>query len=84
MAILEKRILNNLRKMLTEAENKRNEVFLWDPIVQIGVACHLLGYDTGFMHTWRIREHIMIATEMLTGSRKTYGINLMIINLILC
>jgi len=48
MAILEKIILNNLRKMLTEAENKRNEVFLWDPIVQIGVACHLerevLGY----------------------------------------
>lgn len=37
---------------------------------------HLLGYDTGFMHTWRIREHVMVIAEMLTGSRKTYGINL--------
>ncbi len=59
-----------IRSIVLELERIHSHL-LW-----IGVACHLLGYDTGFMHTWRIREHIMIATEMLTGSRKTYGINL--------
>ncbi len=45
-------------------------------LLLLGVAFHLLGYDTGFMHTWRIREKIMYIAELLTGSRKTYGINL--------
>jgi Ni,Fe-hydrogenase III large subunit len=28
------------------------------------------------MHAWRIRERVMVLAEHLTGSRKTYGINL--------
>ena len=50
MAILANKVLNNLRKMLREADIKRSEVFLWDPIVQIGASCHLnnemLGYPS--------------------------------------
>jgi len=34
-----------------------------------------VGYDAGFMHAWRIRERVMVAAEVLTGSRKTYGVN---------
>jgi len=59
-----------IRSIVLEVERIHSHL-LW-----IGVAVHLLGYDTGFMHTWRIREHVMIIAEMLTGSRKTYGINL--------
>jgi Ni,Fe-hydrogenase III large subunit len=28
------------------------------------------------MHIWRIREQVMILAELLTGSRKTYGLNI--------
>ncbi len=59
-----------IRSIVLEIERIHSHL-LW-----IGVAAHLLGYDTGFMHTWRIREHVMVAAEMLTGSRKTYGINM--------
>ncbi len=59
-----------VRSIVLEVERIHSHL-LW-----IGVAAHLLGYDTGFMHTWRIREHVMVIAEMLTGSRKTYGINL--------
>ncbi len=59
-----------IRSIVLEVERIHSHL-LW-----IGVAVHLLGYDTGFMHTWRIREHVMVIAEMLTGSRKTYGINL--------
>ncbi len=59
-----------IRSIVLEVERIHSHL-LW-----IGVAAHLLGYDTGFMHTWRIREHVMVMAEMLTGSRKTYGINL--------
>ena len=59
-----------IRSIVLEIERIHSHL-LW-----IGVAAHLLGYDTGFMHAWRIREHIMVLAEFLTGSRKTYGINL--------
>lgn len=59
-----------IRSIVLEIERIHSHL-LW-----IGVAAHVLGYDTGFMHTWRIRELIMYVAELLTGSRKTYGINL--------
>ncbi len=59
-----------IRAMVLEIERIHSHL-LW-----LGVACHLLGYDAGFMHTWRIREAIMKLAEYLTGSRKTYGINI--------
>ncbi len=59
-----------IRSIILEIERIHSHL-LW-----VGVAAHLLGYDTGFMHSWRIREHVMYLAELLTGSRKTYGINL--------
>jgi len=59
-----------IRSIVLEIERIHSHL-LW-----IGVALHLLGYDTGFMHIWRVREKIMIIAELLTGSRKTYGINI--------
>jgi len=59
-----------IRSIVLEVERLHSHL-LW-----LGVAAHLLGYDAGFMHAWRIRERVMVLAEYLTGSRKTYGINL--------
>ncbi|HDI02277.1 MAG TPA: hydrogenase large subunit, partial [Ignisphaera sp.] len=59
-----------IRTIVLEIERIHSHL-LW-----VGVALHLLGYDTGFMHVWRIRERVMVLAELLTGSRKTYGINI--------
>jgi len=59
-----------IRTILLELERIHSHLLL------IGVAMHLLGYDTGFMHLWRIREAVMDLCEDLTGNRKTYGMNL--------
>ncbi|ALM75670.1 hydrogenase large subunit [Thermococcus barophilus] len=45
-------------------------------LLNFGIACHLVGFDYGFMHSWRIREDVMWLAERLTGNRKTYGMNL--------
>jgi Ni,Fe-hydrogenase III large subunit/Ni,Fe-hydrogenase III component G len=59
-----------IRSIVLEIERIHSHL-LW-----LGVAFHLLGYDAGFMHVWRARERVMWLAELLTGSRKTYGINL--------
>ncbi|AFK51421.1 Membrane-bound hydrogenase, subunit NuoCD [Thermogladius calderae 1633] len=59
-----------IRSIVLEVERLHSHLLL------LGVAFHLLGYDAGFMHMWRVRERTMVLAEMLTGSRKTYGINL--------
>ncbi len=59
-----------IRTIMLEIERIHSHL-LW-----IGVACHLVGFDTGFMHAWRIRERIMWLAERLSGNRKTYGMNL--------
>lgn len=59
-----------IRTLLLEIERIHSHL-LW-----LGVAFHLLGFDTGFMHAWRIREDVMDVAELLTGNRKTYGMNL--------
>lgn len=59
-----------IRSIVLEVERLHSHL-LW-----LGVAFHVVGYDAGFMHMWRIREKIMYLAELLTGSRKTYGINL--------
>ncbi len=61
---------NYIRSILLEIERIHSHL-LW-----MGVAFHLLGYDTGFMIMWRIREKIMDLAEELTGNRKTYGANI--------
>ncbi len=59
-----------IRSILLEIERLHSHL-LW-----FGVAFHLLGFDTGFMVAWRIREEVMRVAEALTGNRKTYGMNL--------
>jgi formate hydrogenlyase subunit 5 len=59
-----------IRTILLETER------LHSHLLNLGLACHFVGFDTGFMHFFRVREKAMKMAEMLTGSRKTYGVNL--------
>lgn len=45
-------------------------------LLNLGLASHFVGFDTGFMQFFRVREKAMTMAELLTGARKTYGMNL--------
>jgi len=45
-------------------------------ILWLGIAGHIIGFDTVLMQTWRIREPVMWLCELITGNRKQYGMNL--------
>jgi Ni,Fe-hydrogenase III large subunit/Ni,Fe-hydrogenase III component G len=57
-----------IRTIMLEVERLHSHP-LW-----VGLACHILGFDTLFMQAWRIREPIMWMAEKITGNRKTYGL----------
>jgi len=57
-----------MRTVMLEIERLHSHL-LW-----VGLACHLVGFDTLFMQSWRIREPIMWMAEKITGNRKTYGL----------
>lgn len=59
-----------IRSILLEVER------LHSHLLNIGLSSHFVGFDTGFMQFFRIREKSMTIAEMLTGARKTYGLNL--------
>ncbi|WP_460180275.1 NADH-quinone oxidoreductase subunit D-related protein [Thermodesulfovibrio sp. TK110] len=59
-----------IRSMFLELERLHSHL-LW-----IGLAAHIVGFDTLFMQSWRIREPVMYICEIITGNRKTYGINI--------
>ena len=59
-----------IRTILLELERIHSHL-LW-----LGIAGHILGFDTVLMQSWRIREPVMWACERMTGNRKTYGQNL--------
>lgn len=56
-----------IRTIMLEIERLHSHL-LW-----LGVVGHLIGFDTLFMHAWRVREPIMWLAERITGNRKTYG-----------
>ena len=56
-----------IRTIMLEIERIHSHL-LW-----LGLAGHLIGFDTVFMQSWRIREPIMWLGERMTGNRKTYG-----------
>jgi Ni,Fe-hydrogenase III large subunit/Ni,Fe-hydrogenase III component G len=56
-----------IRTIMLEIERVHSHL-LW-----LGVAGHLIGFDTVFMQAWRVRESMMWFGEKLTGNRKTYG-----------
>jgi formate hydrogenlyase subunit 5 len=45
-------------------------------LLNLGLVCHFSGFDSGFMQFFRVREKAMTLAELLTGARKTYGMNL--------
>jgi Ni,Fe-hydrogenase III large subunit len=45
-------------------------------LLWLGIAGHILGFDTVLMQAWRIREPVMWLCEKLTGNRKLLGMNL--------
>jgi len=57
-----------LRTLLLELERLHSHL-LW-----VGLACHIIGFDTMFMQCFRIREPVMWIAEKITGNRKTYGL----------
>ncbi len=60
-----------LRTLIGELERIHSHL-LW-----LGVAAHEAGFDTLFMFTWRDRETIMDALEMLSGNRVNYSFNIL-------
>ena len=42
-------------------------------LLWLGVATHMVGFDSGLMQFWRVRDRIMFLAELLTGNRKQYG-----------
>ncbi|KFX06648.1 hydrogenase 3 large subunit [Pectobacterium betavasculorum] len=59
-----------IRSILLEVER------LHSHLLNIGLSSHFTGFDTGFMQFFRVREKSMALAELLTGARKTYGLNL--------
>lgn len=59
-----------IRTILLEIERIHSHL-LW-----LGIAGHIIGFDTVLMQAWRMREPLMWACETITGNRKTYGQNL--------
>jgi Ni,Fe-hydrogenase III large subunit/Ni,Fe-hydrogenase III component G len=57
-----------IRTIMLEIERLHSHL-LW-----VGLAGHVLGFDTIFMQAFRIREPIMWIAEKITGNRKTYGL----------
>ena len=58
-----------IRMIVAELERLHSH-FLW-----LGVAGHMIGYDTLFMLSWRDREIVQDLSENITGNRVNYGIN---------
>ncbi|MBI4537531.1 MAG: NADH-quinone oxidoreductase subunit C [candidate division NC10 bacterium] len=57
-----------VRTIMLEIERLHSHL-LW-----VGLACHILGFDTLFMQSFRIREPIMWIAEKISGNRKTYSL----------
>ena len=58
----------HIRTIMLEIERLQSHL-LW-----VGLACHIVGFDTLFMQSWRIREPIMWIAEKISGNRKTYAL----------
>ncbi len=56
-----------IRVIVAELERLHSH-YLW-----LGIALHIIGHDSLFMHTWDDREAIMDILEELTGNRVNYG-----------
>ena len=57
-----------IRTIMLEIERLHSHL-LW-----VGLASHILGFDTLFMQSFRMREPVMWIAEAITGNRKTYAL----------
>ncbi len=57
-----------IRTIMLELERLHSHL-LW-----VGLACHIVGFDTLFMQSFRIREPVMWIAEKISGNRKTYAL----------
>ncbi len=55
-------------RVITAELERLHSHYLW-----LGIALHIIGHDSLFMHSWDDREAIMDALEDLTGNRVNYG-----------
>jgi Ni,Fe-hydrogenase III large subunit/Ni,Fe-hydrogenase III component G len=58
-----------IRTIMLELERVHSHL-LW-----LGIAAHIIGFETVLMQSWRIREPVMWLSEEISGNRKTYGMN---------
>ncbi|RLG72862.1 MAG: hypothetical protein DRO11_01200 [Methanobacteriota archaeon] len=58
-----------IRTIVAEMERIHSHI-LW-----LGVAMHLIGWDTMLMYSWRDREVIMDLLELVSGNRVNYAMN---------
>ncbi len=59
-----------IRTIILELERVHSHL-LW-----LGIAGHIIGFDTVLMQSWRVREPVMWLCEKITGNRKQYGMNI--------
>ena len=55
-------------RVITAELERLHSHLLW-----AGIAFHIIGHDSMFMHTWDVRESIMDALEALSGNRVNYA-----------
>ena len=55
-------------RVITAELERLHSHYLW-----LGIALHIIGHDSLFMHSWDDREAIMDILEDLTGNRVNYG-----------
>lgn len=59
-----------IRVIMAELERLHSH-YLW-----MGLACHLIGFDSMFMYIWNAREKVMDILEEISGNRVNYGMNI--------
>ena len=55
-------------RVITAELERLHSHLLW-----LGIACHIIGHDSMFMHAWDVRESIMDLLEELSGNRVNYS-----------
>ena len=55
-------------RVITAELERLHSHFLW-----LGIACHIIGHDSLFMHIWDERELVMDLLEKMTGNRVNYA-----------
>ncbi len=55
-------------RVITAELERLHSHLLW-----MGIACHIIGHDSMFMHIWDERERIMDLLEKLSGNRVNYA-----------